>query len=123
MFASITVLLACQIAGEWLAQALGLAIPGPVLGMALLATALAVARRVPHTLGRVSDELLKAMPLFFVPAGVGVLTLADTLESTWPAVVVALLTSTIVAIAITGLAMRGVQRLLAPRARFRKAAP
>lgn len=123
MFASITVLLACQIAGEWLAQALGLAIPGPVVGMALLATALAVVRRVPHSLGLVSDGLLKAMPLFFVPAGVGVLTLADTLESAWPAVVVALLASTMAAIVITGLAMRGVQRLLAARERSHKAAP
>jgi holin-like protein len=123
MFASITVLLACQIAGEWLASALGLAIPGPVLGMALLTMVLAGARRIPRSLDKVSDGLLKAMPLFFVPAGVGVITMADTLQSTWLAVVVALLTSTLAAIVITGLAMRGVQRLRPARSRLERTAP
>jgi holin-like protein len=115
MFAGIAVLLACQAVGEILATGLHVPIPGPVLGMALLAAALAAARRIPTGLAQVADGLLKAMPLFFIPAGVGVLVLSSTLQSAWLPITVALLASTVLAIAVTALVMIGAQRLLARR--------
>ena len=75
MFAGLAVLLACQAAGEFFAASLHVPLPGPVLGMALLAVVLAAARRLPVGLAQTSGVLLKAMPLFFIPAGVGVMTL------------------------------------------------
>jgi len=93
MFVGIAILLACQVSGELLASALRIPLPGPVLGMALLA--------------------LKAMPLFFIPAGVGVLTLSETLRTAWLPITGALLGSTLLALLVTALFMKGTMRLLA----------
>jgi holin-like protein len=119
MFVGIAVLLACQALGEWLAGALHVAVPGPVLGMALLAAVLASARRMPAGLAQVADGLLKAMPLFFIPAGVGVLVLSDTLRDAWLPITVALLVSTLLAIMATALVMKAALSLLS-RDRSRK---
>jgi holin-like protein len=121
MFAGIAVLLACQAVGEWLAAVLHIAVPGPVLGMALLATVLASAGRMPAGLAQVADALLKAMPLFFIPAGVGVLVLSETLRSAWLPITVALLVSTLLAIMATALVMKAALGLLS-RARSGKGA-
>lgn len=106
MFVGIAVLLACQAVGEWLATALHVAVPGPVLGMAVLAAILASTRRMPTGLAQVADALLKAMPLFFIPAGVGVLVLSGTLRDAWLPITVALLVSTLLAIMATALVMK-----------------
>lgn len=117
MFAGIAILLGCQAVGEWLAAALHIAVPGPVLGMALLAAVLAGARRTPDGLAQVADGLLKAMPLFFIPAGVGVMVLGDTLRSAWLPITVALLASTLLAIMATAVVMRAALHLLSRRSR------
>lgn len=117
MFAGVAILLACQALGEYLAALSHIPVPGPVLGMALLALALAGMRRIPLGLAQVADGLLKAMPLFFIPAGVGVLVLSETLQSAWLPITVALLASTVLAIAVTALVMMASRRLLAARTR------
>lgn len=116
MFAGIVVLLACQAVGEGLAAVLGVPVPGPVLGMTLLALVLASLRSVPHGLAEIADGLLGAMPLFFIPAGVGVLVLSETLRAAWLPIVVALLASTVLALAATAAVMKVALRLLATRA-------
>lgn len=123
MFVGIAVLLVCQAAGEYLAATLSIPVPGPVLGMALLAVGLAGARQVPAGVAQVADALLRAMPLFFIPAGVGVLVLSDTLRLHWLPITAALVVSTLLAIATTALVMKGVLRLLAARTRTAKGKP
>jgi putative effector of murein hydrolase LrgA (UPF0299 family) len=113
MFVGIAILLACQVSGELLASALRIPLPGPVLGMALLALGLASTRRIPVGLAPTADALLKAMPLFFIPAGVGVLTLSETLRTAWLPITGALLGSTLLALLVTALFMKGTMRLLA----------
>jgi holin-like protein len=88
--------------------------------MALLAVVLAAARRVPEGLTLVADMLLRAMPLFFIPAGVGVLALSDTLRAAWLPVTAALLVSTLLAIAVTALVMKVGLRWLASRSHAEK---
>jgi holin-like protein len=83
-------------------------LPGPVLGMALLAVILAAFKRIPDGLATTSDALLKAMPLFFIPAGVGILTLSETFRAAWLPIVVALVGSTAIAMAVTALVMKAV---------------
>ncbi|MBB3948859.1 CidA/LrgA family protein [Aureimonas jatrophae] len=85
MLKPIAVLLLCQLAGESVARALGLAVPGPVLGFLLLFALLVLRDRgwVPRwpslggepgePLGRTADGLLSVLGLLFVPAGVGVI--------------------------------------------------
>ncbi|WP_062017219.1 CidA/LrgA family protein [Aureimonas sp. AU4] len=85
MLKPIAVLLLCQLVGESAARALGLAVPGPVLGFLLLFLILVLrdsgwAPRWPslggapdEPLGRAADGLLSVLGLLFVPAGVGVI--------------------------------------------------
>lgn len=111
MLGAIALVLLCQLAGELFATGLALPVPGPVLGMALLAAVLALLRRIPAAVDAVADGLLRAMPLFFIPAGVGVLTLTDTFRDAWLPIVVALVGSTAFALAVTALAAKGAMAL------------
>ena len=108
MFVGISILLACQATGELLARFAHVPLPGPVLGMALLAVLLASIKRIPDGLATTSDALLKAMPLFFIPAGVGILTLSETFRSAWLPIGVALVGSTAIAMTVTALVMKAV---------------
>jgi holin-like protein len=81
--------------------------------MAVLTVLLAVWGRTPQGLDKVATLLLTAMPLFFIPAGVGVILLSETFRTAWLPISVALLGSTLIALATTALAMKAVARLMA----------
>ncbi|MEM6422498.1 MAG: CidA/LrgA family protein [Pseudomonadota bacterium] len=100
----LVLILACQLAGESLVAALGLPLPGPVIGMALLFGGLCL-RGLPAGLAQLADALLGHLSLLFVPAGVGVMVHAGLLGREWLALVVALVVSTLVTVAVTGLLM------------------
>lgn len=113
MLVGAVLLLAFQFASEWLARRFHLPLSGPVLGMAMLTVALALRGRTPHGLARVSELLLRAMPLFFIPAGVGVMVLAEQFRAAWFPIAAALLGSTLLAMATTAIVMKSVAKLLA----------
>lgn len=115
MIAALATLLLFQLIGEALAQFSGLPIPGPVIGMLLLALLLGLRRHVPSTLGQVADTLLSHLSLLFVPAGVGVIQYLGRFADEWPAIIAALLLSTLLSIAMTALAMRAVLHYLKRR--------
>ena len=99
-------LLLCQLAGEALSRILHSPVPGPVLGMLLLATFYIVRRREPgESMQKASDGLLRWLGLLFVPAGVGVVTHLDLLRASWLPVTVALLGSTLLTLLTTALLM------------------
>jgi holin-like protein len=103
MIGGLAALLLCQLAGEMLARALHLPIPGPVLGMALLLAALLARRAIPEPLERTANGLLANLGLLFVPAGVGVVMHLDVLASDAAPIGLAILGGTLVAIGVTGL--------------------
>ncbi len=108
---SFCVLLLGQCAGEVLRRALHLPIPGPVLGMALLAIALLLRRREPEaSLVQTSQTLLRWLGLLFVPAGVGVVVYLHQLRQAWLPVAAALAISTLLTFAVTALVMQALQR-------------
>lgn len=108
---SFCVLLLAQCAGEVLHRALHLPIPGPVLGMALLAMALLLRRREPDaSLVQTSQALLRWLGLLFVPAGVGVVLYLDQLRKAWLPIAAALVLSTLLTFTVTALVMQGWQR-------------
>ena len=73
MVVGLTVLLVCQLLGEIVVRALGLPVPGPVVGMLLLLLVLRVRRPGPESgLVRAPRALLRHLSLLYVPAGVGV---------------------------------------------------
>ena len=56
MIGAILALLAFQLLGEALSQAMGLPVPGPVVGMVLLAGVLIWRGRLPEALGQAADS-------------------------------------------------------------------
>ena len=104
---SFGILLLAQLMGEALHRALHLPLPGPVLGMALLALVLLLRRREPdEALVKTSNGLLRWLGLLFVPAGAGVVANLGLLRSAWLPIVVALIVSTLLTIMVTALVMQ-----------------
>ena len=101
----ITILLLCQLAGEVLAKATNLPIPGPVIGMVLLFAGIAIKGSVPRGLGATTAGLLDHLALLFVPAGVGIMSLLPLLSSEYPAIIAALIGSTVLTILVTAVVM------------------
>jgi holin-like protein len=102
---ALTLLLLFQLAGEVIVQVFALPIPGPVIGMALLFATLVARGGVPDELRNTAGNLLQHLSLLFVPAGVGVMVHFARLGDEWPAIVGALVVSTLVTLAVTGLVL------------------
>lgn len=93
---SFFILLLFQLAGEAFGRAAHIPIPGPVLGMALLAAFYILRKREPAiAMQKTADGLLSWLGLLFVPAGVGIIANMALLRSAWLPVTVALLASTL----------------------------
>ena len=96
-------LIAFQGIGELLARIMRVPIPGPVIGMVLLATLLASVPSVGQRLEGPARGLLNHLSLLFIPAGVGVIGLASALKGQLVAILLAIVVSTALSIAVTGL--------------------
>lgn len=107
---SLTILLVCQLVGEVFVRAAGLPIPGPVIGMALLFTVLAIRGRISEDMQSTAGGILQILGLLFVPAGVGVVTHLHLLAEEWRPIAAALVGSTVLAIVVTGLIVRALDR-------------
>ena len=108
--AGVTWLLLFQCAGEAVSHLLGLPVPGPVVGMLLLFVALRMRDNIPDSIGAAADGLARHLSLLFVPAGVGVMMYFGRLAGEWLPIVVALLVSTIVAIAVVAVVFAALAR-------------
>lgn len=113
MLEALMLLFLCQLAGEALVRLSGLTFPGPVLGMAIMLGAVAVAGRTGAALDRVSDTILKNLSLLFVPAAVGVVQQIDLIAANWLAVVSAVAVSTALTLIVTVVVFRVVARAIA----------
>lgn len=107
----LTLILICQLAGELIAKALGLPVPGPVIGMVILFVFMSLRGGIPEGLATTADALLKHLSLLFVPAGVGVMLHFRLLGKDWLAVGAALIASTVLTIAVTALMMNWLGRV------------
>lgn len=93
--------------GACLATVSPLPLPAPLIGMVLLAALLAMYRGpAARAASAAGDMLLRRYALFFVPAGVGVITQMSMLRGAWVAIVASLFISSLLALAVTGLTMR-----------------
>ncbi len=111
-------LLLFQLGGEALSRFAHIPVPGPVLGMVLLATWYIARRRAPGAgTETVADGLLGVLGLLFVPAGVGIVANLPLLRAAWLPITVALLGSTLLTLVATAFAMHLAQTRLARRSR------
>lgn len=110
LLAGFTWLLLFQCAGEAIARLADLPIPGPVLGMALLLCALLVRGRASESVTVCADGLAKHLSLLFVPAGTGVMLHVAQIEAEWLPIAVAIVVSTVLAIASAALTFQWLAR-------------
>ena len=112
MLESFFLLLLFQLAGTVLQSLLHVPIPGPVIGMALLAAWLLWRKDAAvQRMAKVADPLLAWFGLLFVPAGVGIVANLALLRQAWLAVLIGLAGSTLLTVFVTA----GVMSLLARR--------
>ena len=107
MLAAFAVLLLFQCLGEGLVFVLHLPLPGPVAGMLLLMVALVALPELQALVEQAANTLLSHLSLLFVPAGVGIMVAAASGSGHWSAILASLLVSTVLALAVTGLILRG----------------
>ncbi len=113
MVRAFVILLLCQLAGTVAQEAVGLPIPGPVMGLVLLLAILVWRGGPSQTLHDTANGFLKYLGLLFVPAGVGVVTELQELRANALAISIAIPVSTILGLAVTGVLM---QKLAKPNA-------
>lgn len=91
---SALVILGCLGAGELITHVLRVRVPGSVVGMLMLVVLLLWSgESLASRLRRTCNALISQLGLFFVPVGVGLMTVRDLLAAQWLAIVVALLVS------------------------------
>ncbi|MCA1324932.1 CidA/LrgA family protein [Herbaspirillum sp. alder98] len=100
---ALAILLIFQCLGEGVAHLLGLTVPGPVIGMLLLLVSLLLYPRLADVVEKTSWGILQHLSLLFVPAGVGVMAAASQLQGDYAAILIALVVSTVLAIAVGAL--------------------
>jgi holin-like protein len=112
MIPALFILLMCELTGDVLHRMLALRVPGPVIGMSIVAAALAFGKEGPidrpaiaDGLERTAETLIRHMGLLFVPAGVGLIAEIGVLRSQWLPIAAGLVGSTLLSLAVTGLVM------------------
>jgi putative effector of murein hydrolase LrgA (UPF0299 family) len=115
MTAALAGIFFCQLSGEFLCRWFALPLPGPVVGMGLLfafllARGASGAHAVPKTMGATADQLLGHLSLLFVPATVGMMRYFDVLGANALLLAVAILGSSVIAMAVTALTFRFLAR-------------
>ncbi|MBU2957054.1 CidA/LrgA family protein [Paracoccus sp. 1_MG-2023] len=111
MIAGLAIILCFQLVGEVATRALGLPVPGPVLGMILMVVAGMIRPALITRIRPVAQGLLANLSLFFVPAGVGVVAHVALIREQGIALALAITLSTLLAIGIGALVFQWVSRL------------
>jgi holin-like protein len=112
MIPALLILLSCQLAGEAAAHVLALPLPGPVLGMLLLVAGMKLSPQLAATVTPVARGILGNLSLLFVPAGVGVVGHLGALGTSGGPILLAVVASTVLAIAVGALTFAAVARLM-----------
>lgn len=119
MIVGLLVLLACQLAGEFVVRLLDVPLPGPVAGMVILLVVLTVRQPAAESRTvRAAEVLLRHLQLFFVPAGVGVVQYLSLIAASAVPLAAGLLVSWFAALATTA-AVAGLLATMTARRKVR----
>lgn len=103
-------LLAIIFIGEMLNRILKIPIPGSVLGMIILLIALLTGIIKLSQIEEVSNFLLDHLAFFFIPAGVGLLSVLGVIKGSWYLILIVAFLTTIIVMAVTGLLVQFLKR-------------
>ena len=115
MVHALCLLIGVQLAGTLLADAFGLPVPGPVIGLLLLLIWLIAGGRVPSDLGAVADGFIRYLPLLFVPAAVGLVQYLDLLSAFGADLLVIIIGSTLAGLVVRLIFSHVAAKLSPPR--------
>lgn len=101
MVRGLFVLFLFQWLGELLTLSTNAPIPGAVFGMLLLLLALLLRQHVSSELQHTSQVLVQHLSLMFLPAGVGIFFLGQTIAAQWLAIAGAMVVGTFVSLLLT----------------------
>lgn len=101
MIHAIALVLGMQLAGEGIARVAGLGIPGPVIGLVLLAGLLAGLPSLRETVAPLASTLLGHLSLLFVPAAVGLIQHLNVFANDFWPLILALSVSTLLTLMVT----------------------
>lgn len=107
MLVGITILLVFQLIGEVTAYFLGGFVPGPVIGMAMIAVVLTLTGSVKmlepahQRILETSRSILANLGILFVPAGVGIIQHLDLIRDRGFALLSIVLLSTVITLTVT----------------------
>ena len=93
-------------AGQILQQKYNLPVPRTVLGMIILLLLLMTRIIKIENIEKITKVLLDHLTLFFVPVGIGIMTMFDKVKDIWAPLLIIIFISTIVVIAVTGLTVQ-----------------
>ena len=116
MLHTLGLLLACQLVGEIIMRGFGFAVPGPVLGLALLVLLLGALPALAERLRPTTTVILANLSFLFVPAGVGVIGNFEVLLDDGLALLIILTLSTVLSMLATVGTFIGVRHLIGSRA-------
>ncbi|AJE45294.1 CidA/LrgA family protein [Celeribacter indicus] len=105
------IFLGFQLLGEVLSRITGIALPGPVIGMGLLAALLLWRPPIGTAIEGTATGFLSHLSLLYVPAGVGIVQYLDQLSEIGLPLAAALLGSTVLSIGVGALTFKYVNRL------------
>ena len=97
--------------GEGVSLLLPISFPSSVIGMILLFTLLMSKYIKTNHIKETSDFLIKNMAFLFIPSGVGVIQVFDSIKDRFVSLVLVCIISTIVTFAVTSFTVRGIIRL------------
>ena len=106
LFREALIILGIYLAGEIMSSMLKLPIPGNILGMILFFILLCTKIVKLTQISNVTNFLLNHLAFFFIPAGVGLMSSAGIIKTTWLQLIVVCIISTIVIIGVTGITVQ-----------------
>lgn len=110
MLEGFAALIVLQLAGEVIAGLTRLPVPGPVIGLGLLAGYALWRGGIPEPIEQAGEALLKHLSLLFVPAGVGLIAFGDRLLAEGTRLIAVLFVSTALTMIVTALVFRALAK-------------
>ena len=96
--------------GEFISYFINGFVPGSVIGMMLLFVSLAFRWVKPEKVKRISTLLTDNMGLFFLPAGVGLMTSLAVISKYWLFILLASVVSSILVIAVVAIVQHNMEK-------------